>query len=97
MHARVATFESQDPETHDQMVEAIRKDVESGNAPPGLEHAKGMMMLSDRDKGKSVGIIFFDNEEDLKRGDEVLNAMSPEGGVRRTAVEFYEVPFHRMN
>jgi hypothetical protein len=93
MHARVATFEHDDV---DKMVEEIRSDVESGNRPPGLEDAKGVMVLVDRDKGKSMGIILFDSEDALKRGDEALNQMTPGEGSRRTSVEFYEVPIQQM-
>jgi hypothetical protein len=93
MHARVATFEH---ENVDQMVDEIRRDVESGDRPPGLEDAKGVMVLVDRDKGKSMGIVFFDDEEALKRGDEALNQMTPGEGNRRTSVEFYEVPVQQM-
>jgi len=97
MHARVATFEG-DPASLDQMIGEIRKDVESGNAPPGLEHAKGVMIFVDRKSGKSMGITFFDDEEGLKRGDEALNKMSPgDGSTRRSSVDFYEVPIQRMN
>jgi hypothetical protein len=46
----------------------------------------------DRQSGKSLAIVLFDSEEDLRRGDEALNAMSPEEGQgRRTSVDFYEV------
>lgn len=97
MHARVAMFEG-DPASLDQMVEEIRKDVESGNTPPGLEDAKGVMIFVDRKSGKTMGITFFDDEEGLKRGDEALNNMSPgDGSTRRSSVEFYEVPIQRMN
>lgn len=97
MHARVAMFEG-DPASLDQMVEEIRKDVESGNTPPGLEDAKGVMIFVDRKSGKTMGITFFDDEEGLKRGDEALNNMSPgDGSTRRSSVDFYEVPIQRMN
>jgi hypothetical protein len=93
MHARVATFEH---ENVDQMVEEIRRDVESGRRPPGLEDAKGVMVLVDRDGGKSMGIVLFDSEEAMRRGDEALNQMTPGEGSRRTSVEFYEVPVQQM-
>jgi hypothetical protein len=51
-----------------------------------------MLMLVNREKGKSVGIVMFETEEALKRGDEALNAMSPGGGGSRTSVEYYEMP-----
>ena len=96
MHARIATFQGEASEL-DQMIESIRKDVDSGNRPPGLEHAKGVMIFVDRKSGKSMGITFFDDEEGLKRGDEALNKMSPDGDTRRSSVEFYEVPIQRMD
>jgi hypothetical protein len=95
VHARVATFEG-DPSSIDQMVDQVRKDVESGERPPGLEDAKGLIMMVDRRSGKTIGITFFDDEEGLKRGDEALNNMSPEGPTGRTSVEFYEVPIQQM-
>jgi hypothetical protein len=39
-----------------------------------------------------MGIVMFETEEALKRGDEALNAMSPGGGGTRSNVEFYEMP-----
>jgi hypothetical protein len=89
MYARVATFES-DPATVDDAIELVRAEV-SGDTPPGLEGAK-MLMLVDRETGKGLGVTLFDSEEAMRRGDEALNAMSPGGSERRTAVEFFEVP-----
>jgi hypothetical protein len=93
MHARVATFES-DEASIDQMIEGVRKDVESGEIMPGLEDAKELMILVNREKGETVAVILFGSEEGLRRGDEALNKMDPEGSTRRTALEFYEVPVH---
>ena len=90
MYVRVATFESTD--NVDETIEQVKGDVENDNRPPGLEDAKGMMMLVDRKSGKSMGIVMFETEEALKRGDEALNAMSPSGGGTRSSVEFYELP-----
>lgn len=93
MHARVATFEHGDDV--DQMIEEVNRDVQ-GDPPPGLEGAKGMLMLVDRANKKSMGIVLFDNEEEMRRGDEALNAMSPSGSGKRLGVEFYEVPVSMM-
>ncbi|MDQ2966702.1 MAG: hypothetical protein M3R37_00060 [Actinomycetota bacterium] len=95
MHARVASFNL--GEGVDQTIDQVRSDVESGNRPPGLEDAKGMMMLVDRSSGKSLGITLFDSEDAMKKGDEVLNAMSPSGGGSRSGVEFYEVAVQMMS
>jgi hypothetical protein len=39
-----------------------------------------------------LGITLFESEEAMRRGDEALNAMNPEGGQSRSSVEFFEVP-----
>jgi hypothetical protein len=36
-------------------------------------------------------MTFFATQDDLRRGDEALNAMTPQGSSRRTSVETYEV------
>ena len=78
-----------------EIIDQVRGDVESGNRPPGLEDAKGMMMLVDRSSGNAMGITLFDSEDAMKRGDEALNAMSPSTGSR-TGIEFYEVAVQMM-
>jgi hypothetical protein len=90
MYARVARFES-DPARVDEAIELVRGEVESNEVPEGLEGAK-MLMLVDRQSGKSMGITLFDSEDAMRRGDEALNAMRPGDTERRTSVEFYEVP-----
>jgi hypothetical protein len=90
VYARVATFEG-DPANVDEAISQVRNNVESGNPPPGLEGARGMMMLVNRKEGKGMGVVLFDSEEDLRRGDEALSNMNPGGGGRRTSVEVYEV------
>ena len=88
MFARIARFEGGEP---DSMVDQVREDVAAG-PPPGLEDATGFWLLADRERGTSLGIVFFADEEGLRRGDEALNAMSPgEGAGRRSTVEIYEV------
>jgi hypothetical protein len=50
-------------------------------------------MLIDPDGGRALGIVLFATEEDLAKGHEVLEQMSPPGdGLgRRVSVEMYEV------
>jgi hypothetical protein len=94
MHARVATFElGDDP---DQMIEAIRSDVESETPPAGLQEVRGITMLVDRSGGKAMAILLFEDEAAMARGDAVLNEMSPSGPSRRTGVDFYEVAIQRL-
>ena len=89
MYARIATFDS-DPATMDDAIKMVREEV-AGDTPEGLEGAK-MLMLINRETGKGLGVTLFESEEDMRRGDEALNAMSPGSSERRTSVEFYEVP-----
>ena len=90
MYVRIARFEGGDLAEADQAVARVRQQME-GDPPPGLEGAKRLLMLIDRQEGRGMGLTFFDTEEDMRRGDEALNAMSPEGSARRTSVEMYEV------
>ena len=94
MFARVATFQS-DPDRLDDTVEMVRKEV-SGETPEGLKGAR-MLMLIDRESGKSIGITLFDSEEAMRRGDQELNAMDPGSTERRQTVEFYEVPVETLS
>ena len=95
MYARVATFEA-DPASVDDAINMVRSEVESGDAPPGLEGAK-MLMLVNRESGKGLGVTLFESEDAMRRGDEALNAMSPGPSERRTAVEFFEVPVQTVS
>jgi hypothetical protein len=90
MYVRIARFEGGDLAEADQAVARVREQMQ-GERPPGLEGAKRMLMLIDRENGRGLGVMFFDTEEDLRRGDEALNAMTPQGSGRRTSVEMYEV------
>ena len=90
MYVRVATFEQGGDV--DAAVEQVRNDVQTDSRPPGLEDAKGMLMLVNRDTGKTLGFVMFETEEALRRGDEALNAMTPTGEGSRTSVDFYEMP-----
>ena len=85
--ARVVTFEGVGKDR----IEEMRADMQ-GDPPEGLP-AREMIVLHDPDTEKSVVIVFFDTEDDYRKGDEVLNAM-PAGDTpgSRTSVEKYEVP-----
>jgi hypothetical protein len=91
MRARVATFEGEKrgPE-YEHQIEQIRSDVPRGNRPPGLEDAKGVLILSG-EGGKRLAITLFDSEEGLRRGDAALTEMTPVGMGTRSSVEFYDV------
>jgi hypothetical protein len=87
--ARVVTF---DGVSSERMAE-MQSEME-GNERPDNVPAKEIIVLHDPDADKSVVILFFDSEDDYKRGDEALNAM-PAGDTpgQRTSVAKYQVAF----
>lgn len=91
MYARVARWEGASPEALDQSAAGIRADAESG-PPEGLP-AKKLILLHDKEGGRSMAITLFETEDDYRRGDETLNSMSPpgEGMGQRVGVDKYEV------
>jgi len=96
VHARIATFEDVEPERVEQEAKAIRSMIEGeARRPEGLEDVKGVLLLLDRENGRSMAITVFGSEEGMQRGDAALNAMNPEQGEgRRSSVQFYEVPLN---
>jgi hypothetical protein len=94
---RIARFEGGDPSKVDETISRVRSMMEEGPTPPGLESARRSMMLVDRRSGTGLGVTFFDSEEDMRRGDQALNEMTPPADTtgRRTTVEMYEVAIDR--
>jgi len=89
--ARVVSF---DGVSADRVAE-MQRDMQDDEQPEGL-NATEIIMLHDPDGEKSVVILFFENEDDYRRGDEILNAM-PAGDTpgHRSGVAKYQVA-HRM-
>ena len=85
--ARVVSFEGVTRDRIDEM----NREMEGQEQPEGL-NATEFVVLHDGEADKSLVILFFDNEDEYKRGDEVLNAM-PTGDTpgRRTSVTKYDV------
>ena len=84
--ARVVSF---DGVTKDRLQEMER---EMGDGPPEGLPAKEIVVLHDPDGEKSLVIVFFDNEDDYRQGDEALSAMSTDDTPgQRTAVKRYDV------
>jgi len=85
--ARVVTFEGV---SSDRMAE-MKQEIEGGERPADLP-AKEIIALHDPDGDKSLVLVFFDNEDDYRRGDETLSAMpADETPGRRTSVSKYQV------
>jgi hypothetical protein len=87
--ARVVTFDGVDSERMAQM----RSEMEGSERPDNVP-AKEIIVLHDPEASKSLVVVFFENEEDYKRGDEALSAM-PAGDTpgKRTSVAKYDVAF----
>jgi hypothetical protein len=91
MYARVARFEGAEADALRRSAEEVNAQAASG-PPPGVP-AVGFTMLIDPESGTSLGIALFETEEDLRKGDEALNAMDPtnQDAGKRASVETYEV------
>ena len=91
MYARVARWEGHTPDELRQIAQDINE--RAGSGPPEGVPAKGFMMLVDYENGRNLSVALFETEDDLRKGDEALNAMNPPGNPsgRRVGVEIYEV------
>lgn len=96
MLARVVRWEGADAQTLEATAAEIRSQSESEGGPPPGVPSKELLVLQDTASGRAMAIMFFENEEDYREGDETLNSMSPPGGGmgRRVAVDRYEVAVH---
>jgi hypothetical protein len=85
--ARVVSF---DGVTSDRMA-ALKSEIEGGEQPEGL-NATEMLLLHDSGADQALAIIFFENDEDYRKGDEVLSGMpSDDTPGTRTGVTKYDV------
>jgi hypothetical protein len=85
--ARVVTF---DGVSSDRMNE-MKREMEGGQPPEGFPQSE-LIVLHDPDAEKSLVVVVFDNEDDYKKGDEILSSM-PAGDTpgQRTSVTKYDV------
>ena len=85
--ARVVSFEGVSKERMDEM----RREMEGNERPEGVP-ATEIIVLHDAESEKSLAIVFFENEDDYRTGDEALNAMpAADTPGRRTSVTKYDV------
>jgi hypothetical protein len=104
MYARVARFEGLDMSRIDEDIADMKQQMDagrSGELPEGapdeaqvlMETVTRWVQLVDREKGTAVGIAFSKTEEDARRANETLDAMSPPDGAGRRvgSAEIYEV------
>jgi hypothetical protein len=85
--ARVVTFEGVSKDRMDEM----DREMKDGQPPEGFPGTE-IVVLHDAEAENSLVIVFFETEDDYKRGDEMLSAM-PAGDTpgRRTSVTKYDV------
>jgi hypothetical protein len=84
--ARIVNFEGVDKGRMDEM----KQEMESGDPPEGFPPSELVVLHDGADS--SLVMVIFENEEDYKKGDEILNAMPAEDTPgRRTSVKKYDV------
>jgi hypothetical protein len=85
--ARVVSFDGVDSDR----IAQLTSEIEGGEQPEGM-NATEMLLLHDPDSDQALAIVFFDSEDEYRKGDEVLGAM-PTGDTpgRRTGVTKYRV------
>jgi hypothetical protein len=85
--ARVVSFEGVSKDR----IEEMKREMREGDQPEEVP-ATEVVVLHDPEADKSLVILFFETEDDYKRGDQFLNAM-PTGDTpgQRTAVTRYDV------
>jgi hypothetical protein len=87
--ARVVSFDGVSKDRMEQMDREMREQPRPDDLP-----AKEIIVLHDADAEKALVVLFFDSEDDYRRGDELLNAMpADETPGRRSSVAKYEVAF----
>jgi hypothetical protein len=71
----------------------MQREMQDGDRPENVP-AKEIVVLHDPETEKSLVIVFFENDDDYRRGDETLSAM-PAGDTpgQRTSVTKYQVAF----
>jgi hypothetical protein len=85
--ARVVSFEGVGT---DRMAE-MQREMSEGDRPDDVP-ATEIVVLHDADAEKSLVILFFENEDDYRRGNAALNAMpASDTPGRRASVEKYDV------
>jgi hypothetical protein len=85
--ARVVAFDG----VNQSRIEELRKEIGEGGRPDDVP-ATEIMVLHDPEGETSLAIVFFDNEDDYRRGDAALDAMPADNTPgSRTSVTKYNV------
>ena len=85
--ARVVGFEG----VTNERIEQLRQEIGESGRPDDIP-ATEILILHDPDAQKSLAIVFFDNEDDYRRGDAALSAMPADDTPgKRSSVSKYTV------
>jgi hypothetical protein len=85
--ARVVTFDGVSKERMDE----LDREMRDGQPPEGFPDSE-LIVLHDPEAAKSLVMIIFENEDDYRRGDEILSAMpADETPGQRTSVTKFNV------
>jgi hypothetical protein len=85
--ARVVSFEGVDSDR----IAALKSEIEGGSPPEGMPPSE-ILVLHDPDGERSLAIVLFDNEDDYRKGHEILDAMpTSDTPGRRASVTKYDV------
>jgi len=89
-YARVVKWEGGSADAIRESIQRIQQDAQSG--PPEGVPSTGITFLADPDAGRVIAVGLFETMDDLRRGHETLEQMSPPVSMgERVFVETYEV------
>ena len=84
-------------ESIDQMAGQVKGQFERDEVERLLKSITRTVLLTDAARGSSAMLVFCDNEDDVRRLDELFDAMSPgEGGGKRQSADIYEVAIDKQ-
>ena len=87
--ARVVTFAGVSSER----IAEMQREMEGSERPDDVP-ATEIVLLHDPEAEESLVVVFFETEDDYRRGDEALNAIpASDTPGRRTSVAKYDVAF----
>ncbi len=95
MYVRIARFEAGDRDWNE-FADGVRDAIRNGGQGTPLESAMDaidrVLLLVDRESNRGANVILCETEDDLRRADAALNAVTPVAGRGpRTSVEMFEV------
>jgi hypothetical protein len=95
MYIRTARFEGGErnwDEFATEVRDSIRSDGQGTPLETAIDAVQRVMLLVDRESNRAANVVVCETEDDLRRADAALNALTPaRGRGARASVEMYEV------